>query len=407
MLKRIFSAFLCFTAVLFSVTASFSSNNYSVAEAAKIYEVPYYYNQLTDDAKEMYNKIRAAVLECKKTVEIKFDFSDETYLEQYESVVELLIFHDPMTFNLKDITVDSYKRNSVTLKLSYRYKKESYEKMTAAYEKETQKVLSKFTEDTSTYAKIKYIHDYIIKNTVYDLESATNNTVYGTLVKNKGKCDGYAKTFSYMCGQAGIRTVTVIGDDKEDDSDYMHMWNKVYYNKKWYNVDVTWDDPVGNMTENLQYDFFMVSDNALKNTHEENNFVFEVPKAEDDSRDYFRVYKKYAEDSNTAKNILKNGIASAAGKKQTQAVLKCSSKELYDEMKNYILDAEKACTLLTDAKKKNNSLVTDFYSYDFNDNQYIITICVFYKNTDLEDYFTSTDELDNDSLSLLAQYGID
>ena len=385
-----------------SCVAAFSTDSFSTAEAAKVYETPYYYTMLTDNAKLAYKDLKKAILSCDKSVKIKYSIDQK----DFEKIVELLIFHDPMTFNLKNIEVSS-NANSIKFKLSYRYDKETYDKMVAGYQKKTDEILGKLTDDMSVYKKIRTIHDSIINNTVYDLDNPTGDTVYGTLVKNKAKCDGYAKTFSYICGQAGIRTVTVIGDDKKDSSDSMHMWNKVYYNKKWYNVDVTWDDPVGNLKDNLQYDFFMVSDDALKNTHSEDNFSFDAPAADDDSKDYFVVNKKYAEDLDTAKDILKKGLISAAGKNKNCVTFKCSSKSVYEEVKNYVNNSDAISKIIESVNKKaGSSLIPEIYSNNFNDDQYIISLYVFYENSDLDDYFTSLSELDSSALKLLAKYGI-
>ncbi len=406
MVKRFLSVFLCFTVALVSSITAFSTNGCGTAEAAKVYETPYYYNQLDDETKDVYNTLKEAVMECDKIVKIKFKNGPDD--DELQKLAELLIFHDPMTFNIDGIEAVLVTKKTVMFRLSYKYKKETYDKMTSAYEKKVKKVLDSFDEDMSTYTKIRKIHDYIINNTEYDLNSVYNENIYGTLVKKKGKCDGYAKTFSYICGQAGIRTVTVIGNDRSGNTDVMHMWNKVYYKNNWYNVDVTWDDPVGNYKNNLQYDFFMVSDDSMKYTHAEENFSFEVPEAENDSKDYFIVNKKYAEDFDSMKSILKKGLKSAAGKKKTCVYLKCSSEELFEKTKKYIKNNAKMHKFMSSVKKSTeSSLVDDVYSYGFNENQYIVTLYVFYEDTDLEDYFLDRDALDKNTVKTLAKYGID
>ncbi|MCM1022534.1 MAG: hypothetical protein NC395_00560 [Prevotella sp.] len=402
MLKKIFSSFLCLTVILLFAAEPVSADSSGSAGTAKVYSTPYYYYQLTDNAKEIYKMLKKAVMDCSSVVKTRTDIERK----DFEQLAELLIFHDPMTFNLENIELFTVG-NLTVFKLSYRYDKEEYDEMTSAYKKEADKILDKLTDDMSEYKKIRTIHDSIINSAAYDLESEANDTVYGTLVNNKGKCDGYSKSFSYICGLAGIRTVTVIGDDKINGSGMMHMWNKVYYNKNWYNVDVTWDDPVGNLKDNLQYDFFMVSDSSLKNTHKENNFSFEVPEADDDSKNYFAVNKKYAEDFGSAKTILNNGLVSASKKQKNRVVLKCASNDVYEKMKNYILDKNKISVVIKNAGKKTHSkLISDIYSYKFNDDQKIICLFVFYEDTDIYDYFTSTDKLDSDALEILSKYGV-
>ncbi len=400
-MKKITSLFFSFVFALMSFTAALSVNDSLSVSAAKVYETPYYYNQMTDEAQEVYDTLKDAVLECKKTITIKCDIEQE----DFEKIAELLILHDPMTFNLKDIEAKSATRTSITFKLKYRYSKESYEKMVASYEKAVDKILAKLDDDMTTYSKIKTIHDSIANLAVYDMDYKLSDTMYGTIVKKKGKCDGYAKTFSYICGQAGIRTVTVIGNDIYSTDGTLHMWNKVYYNKRWYNVDVTWDDPVGNMKNNRRYDFFMVSDKSLSKTHTEDNLSFTVPAAKDSSKTYFKVYKKYAEDTASAKALIQSEMDKAAKNGAKYITLQCATDSVYKNVCKYVNDIEAICKVLEKSGKKNKNLVTDLYSYGNNDEYRTIKIYIFYKNTDLDDYYIG--DVDKDMADALDYYGID
>lgn len=400
-MRKITSLFFSFVFAIMSFTAALSVNDSLSVSAAKVYETPYYYNQMTDEAQKVYDTLKDAVLECKKTITIKCDIEQE----DFEKIAELLILHDPMTFNLKDIEAKSATRTSITFKLKYRYSKESYEKMVASYEKAVDKILAKLDDDMTTYSKIKTIHDSIANIAVYDMDYKLSDTMYGTIVKKKGKCDGYAKTFSYICGQAGIRTVTVIGNDIYSTDGTLHMWNKVYYNKKWYNVDVTWDDPVGNMKNNRRYDFFMVSDKSLSKTHTEDNLSFTVPAAKDSSKTYFKVYKKYAEDTASAKELIQSEMNKAAKNGAKYITLQCATDSVYKNVCKYVNDIEEICSVLEKAGKKNKNLVTDLYSYGNNDEYRTIKIYIFYKNTDLEDYYIG--DVDKDMADALDYYGID
>lgn len=400
-MKKITSLFFSFVFALMSFTAALSVNDSFSVSAAKVYETPYYYNQMSEEAQDVYNTLKEAVLNCKKTVKIKCDIEQD----DFDQIAELLILHDPMTFNLKDIEAQSATSRSITFKLHYRYSKENYDKMVASYKKSVDKVLAKLDDDMSTYVKIKTIHDAIANGTVYDKEYKLSDTIYGTLVKKKAKCDGYAKTFSYICGQAGIRTVTVIGSDIYTTDDTLHMWNKVYYNKKWYNVDVTWDDPVSNMTANRLYDFFMVSDKNFSKTHTEDNLSFKVPAATDNSKTYFKMYKKYAEDTASAKALLQSELEKAAKSGKKYVIIQCATDSAYKNMCKYILDVEKTCSMLKKAGKKNKNLVTELYSYGNNDEYRTIKLYLFYKNTDIDEYYI--DDVDKDMAKALDYYRID
>lgn len=43
------------------------------------------------------------------------------------------------------------------------------------------------------------------------------------------------------------------------------MWNKVHIGNAWYNVDVTWDDPINDRPGHAQHTYFLLSDNVIQN----------------------------------------------------------------------------------------------------------------------------------------------
>lgn len=403
MFKRFVSVFLCIITVFTVTSAAFIRSGGITAEAASGFTMPYYYYQMGDNAQEFYRYMRKAVKECRSKIKLNIDFK----MKEFKMVIELLVYHDPMTFNLDDIEVLDETKNSVTFGMTYKYDKETYDKMVKEYDKATDKILKKLTDGTSTYNKIKIIHDEIINNTVYDLDNENNYNIYGVLIDNKAKCDGYAKAFTYICGKAGIRTVTVMGyDRKKQSKENGHMWNKVYYNKQWYNVDVTWDDPASEMKDNLQYDYFMVSDKALENTHEEDNMSFKVPKAADDTRGYYVVNKMYAESDYEAEKLIKSGLKKAAENGKTNFSVKFASKDIMDHADQYLKDSNKMFAAFKDVIKSTGKRLAGAYYYSFDENLFTVTVYIFYRDTNLEDYFVDPDSIDDDDLDTFAYYGI-
>lgn len=403
MLKKFVSVFLCVITV-FTITSSVFINSGGItAEAASSFTLPYYYYQMSDEAQDFYLYMRKAIKECKKKIKLNVDFE----IEEFGMILELLVYHDPMTFNLDDIDVLDETKKSVTFGFTYKYDKETYDKMVKAYDKATNKILSKLNDGMSTYKKIQTIHDEIIKGAVYDLEANDNDNIYGTLVDKKAKCDGYARTFTYVCGKAGIRSITVMGYDLESDNkDYGHMWNKVYYNKNWYNIDLTWDDPVSLMKENIQYDYFMVSDKALKNTHEEDNLSFKVPKATDDSKNYYVVNKKYAETNKDAERLIKSELRSAAQNGKKSFSIKFASKDVMNHVNDYLKDEDEMFDIFRDVIKSTGKKLAGAYYYTFDENLFTLRVYIFYKDTKLEDYFLDPDNVDKEDLKAFKSYGI-
>lgn len=63
------------------------------------------------------------------------------------------------------------------------------------------------------------------------------------------------------------RILSLVGIDSElvDSNSMNHMWNKVHIGNAWYNVDVTWDDPINDRPGHTQHTYFLLSDNAIQN----------------------------------------------------------------------------------------------------------------------------------------------
>lgn len=179
------------------------------------------------------------------------------------------------------------------------------------------------SDEMSEYEKVHAIYDYIIYNVRYDHDCAnaqdkynTNNALLTEEEKNELKnlnlnekmkyygyylegifldkfykkdmhavCDGKSKAFVLMCGIEGITAVRISGKASSDGQNFGgHAWNKVLLDlngtgdKEWYFVDTTWGD-VGDSKEFLSHAYFLLSDDEVKNTHDENP-GHDYPKAE-------------------------------------------------------------------------------------------------------------------------------
>lgn len=180
------------------------------------------------------------------------------------------------------------------------------------------------SDEMSEYEKVHAIYDYIIYNVRYDHDCAnaqdkynTNNALlteeekrelqnlnlnekmkyYGYYLEgiflNKfykkdmhAVCDGKSKAFVLMCGIEGITAVRISGKASSDGQNPGgHAWNKVLLDlngtgdKEWYFVDTTWGDVGDDSKEFLSHAYFLLSDDEVKNTHDENP-GHDYPKAE-------------------------------------------------------------------------------------------------------------------------------
>jgi transglutaminase/protease-like cytokinesis protein 3 len=132
--------------------------------------------------------------------------------------------------------------------------------------------------NATEYDKVKAIHDYIIGMVSYD-QSLTRYTAYSAFTDKSTVCLGYAAAAYRMFTDAGIdsRIISGVGGTEE------HVWNIVKVDGKWYNIDLTWDDPILNNDEEIiSYDFF------LKN---EKDFVDHKRAPEYNTKEFLDTYK--------------------------------------------------------------------------------------------------------------------
>lgn len=123
-------------------------------------------------------------------------------------------------------------------------------------------------EGMSEYQKVKAIHDYLVNNTSFDEYAQNAKSARGPIMDGKAVCEGYAKAFQLLCVMSGMDCLFVTGDADGD-----HAWNKVKVDGAWYNVDVTWDDPIGG---SLRHEYFLISDSDLAKDHAWNNAYLPV-----------------------------------------------------------------------------------------------------------------------------------
>lgn len=398
-MKKIFSLFMTIILTV-TVTVSVFSGAGAIEAEAAVYNLPYYYNQLSEKEQGWYKQIKSAALSNKRSVKLNGNLDEETLAK----LVNLIYYYDVQVFHLgTDISAEIHSSYAV-LGLSYTMTNESFKNATAKLEKEAEKVLSKFDEDTKTYTKIKTIHDYIINNCDYDKEAKYCDTPFGALCNGKAKCDGYSYAFAYLCSRAGIRTVNVIGQTDEG-----HMWNKVYYNKKWYNVDVTYDDPVGNTKKNLSYAYFMVDDAQFNRNHTPDKCAFKIPEANDSSKTYYSVYKLNATDYSSAKEVLTSAIAKAAKNGKTSATIHFETKsQLENAVKKFEANDSAALFETLEAAQKNSKkkfITTGYLSYA-DPVTCTYTVYIFYPKTKTSDYFINTSEIPSSTKQFLKGIGV-
>jgi len=195
--------------------------------------------------------------------------------------------------------------------------------------------------------RVKAIHDWMVKNINYNYDAAANIqgggtanesalTAEGALVGKNVVCEGYSEAFFLLCWTAGIdaRILTGVADNGSGSGPIGHEWNIVNIGGKWYQVDVTWDDPALNGVQNdptganLCYQYFLITTADMTKDHTiEEYYGFDAISCT--SKDFYTTvdtwaikkligntpYTKitsYAEGNTASQNYFKQGITEFA-----------------------------------------------------------------------------------------------
>lgn len=156
--------------------------------------------------------------------------------------------------------------------------------------KEIRKVAEDFLQEyiregMTDQEKIKAVHDYLVRTIRYDSDLPVNLSpqsenvsdsymVYGALVNKVAVCDGYAKAFTMFMDILAIPSDRIVGLSLQNNNTVNHAWNRVYLDGDWKYLDVTWNDPVPDRGNSVQYDYYLVSEEKMEQDHswEEDQF---------------------------------------------------------------------------------------------------------------------------------------
>jgi transglutaminase/protease-like cytokinesis protein 3 len=122
----------------------------------------------------------------------------------------------------------------------------------------------------SSTQKLQAIHDYLVKNCVYDEGVNTSGydnayTAYGCLIEKSAVCQGYTAAFNLLAAKAGITSINVSGVAKGGN----HGWNMVKIGSSIKYVDVTWDDPLPDQGSKakVRQTYFLVTQSVMAKDH--------------------------------------------------------------------------------------------------------------------------------------------
>lgn len=218
-----------------------------------------------------YKKVEKVILEAIDAMEPTCNLAPYSIDSDDFKIYAAEIFNsNPRYFYLYGFSWNaSWTTNYVTtVYLSYdeEYTKSEVKSMLKQYDAAVNAVLQGISASWTDMEKLLYLNDYFARNCAYDTIVYTNPaaasdliyTAYGVLVNKSAVCQGYALAYYELAEQLGIPCQMITSNSIN------HAWNMVKVNDKYYQVDVTWDDPTYDTAGWAWHEYFMKSTKYLK-----------------------------------------------------------------------------------------------------------------------------------------------
>ncbi|MCI6464140.1 MAG: hypothetical protein MSA90_01550 [Faecalicatena sp.] len=254
----------------------------------------YYYQQLGEEEQSLYKEMYQGLKEASPTI-----YMHSPDMKVLEKVSQFISMDRPELFWCDgQMQVISYEQYSEVQPV-YTYTGEEKERRQAEIEAAAAECFLGMTGEMSEYDRIKYVFEYLVNTVDYNLEAPDNQNIYSALVGKASVCAGYSRAAQYLLRQQGIECIYVTGNIPNQGA---HAWNIVKCSGQYYQMDVTFGDPVfieeeGGVRppgQSINYDYLCCSDAEIMKNHTADTFV-SFPQCTSMDLNYYRLNGMYYE----------------------------------------------------------------------------------------------------------------
>ena len=247
---------------------AFSSMTFAISNTAFAAEIDCSYITYN---KELYDSNKEL---CERLAEGMTNFSEQIYVGDFHIkdkatmryIIKTVIRKHPELFYVDptQYMLGSDGTYIAVICPIYLYDTQTAQKMIDDFNAECDKYLEKIDSSMTEFEKAVVLHDELVLNCKYvDDNDSLYVSAHESIVNGNANCQGYAEAYSYLLARAGVHSEIV------ESSAMYHLWNKVRINGVYYNVDLTWDDPMPDKKGHVSHKYFMLSDSAISSGNDD------------------------------------------------------------------------------------------------------------------------------------------
>lgn len=227
----------------------------------------YYFTLLNEKQQALYEKVAAGIQSHSETLRVFGNLTTEEAFQTVRAVEndypEFFWFNGRVTARTHSGIGGSYQE------LIFDYSMNMSE--AEEYESRLNRIATSLTDKLWTateYGKVRGVYEYLIENTDYDGDAEEEQSLLPVLLEHHGVCASYARSFQYLMNRLGIDAIYVHGTAENSLGVGNHAWNIVRINGDFYQVDVTWGDPLTESEEGtISYSYLNVTTAEIERNH--------------------------------------------------------------------------------------------------------------------------------------------
>lgn len=329
----------------------------------------YYYNHLSYHEQLIYNEIYQIIIQHETEVSISSIDQDEI-----NKVYNYVLYDHPEIFYVSGYSYIQHTMDDqitqIDLSPSYLYSLDEIETLQVMIDQYVTQCLQGIPEYADEYEKTKYVYEYLIMNTIYDLTAEDNQNIISVFINGKSVCQGYAKATQYLLNKLDIEATIVTGTIKETKEG--HSWNLVLINGEYYYMDTTWGDAyyaTDNETDQqgkvpeISYDYLNITTNEILRTHSISSNI-PVPECNSLQDNYYVHQGAYCTEVDAGQ--IESLFLYAYKNNSSYVTMKSADETVYQDLEQFLLNEQNIFNYLQNSTsisytKNDNTLTFSFW----------------------------------------------